>query len=162
MSKPLATKVWLVSVIWSQVWMGSRCVKFGVIDLTFSYWSLEAQHGTSWQKNSLRIWKKDLPRLWNWAAARWPRPYSGLTGQVPLRTGHPVAMVDQRSWVHVLSIISRGCVWEIDVWVLPALLQRLKGWGGQPVSAQIIRCTLHQIGLHGCHPRRKPLLKMMH
>ncbi len=46
--------------------------------------------------------------------------------QVPLRTG--LAMVDQRSWVHMLSIISRGCVWEIYVWVLPALLQRLKGW----------------------------------
>ncbi len=46
--------------------------------------------------------------------------------------------------------------------MLPALLQRLKGWGGQPVSAQTIRRTLHQIGLHGCHPRRKPLLKMMH
>ncbi len=45
--------------------------------------------------------------------------------------------------------------------VLPALLQRLKGWGGQPVSDQIIRRTLHQIGLHDCHPRRKPLLKMM-
>ena len=29
------------------------------------------------------------------AAAQWPRPYSGLTGQVPLRTG--LAMVDQRS-----------------------------------------------------------------
>ncbi len=28
-----------------------------------------------------------------------------------------------------LSVISRGRVWEIDVWVLPALLQRLKGWG---------------------------------
>ncbi len=65
---------------------------------------------------------------------RWPRPYSGLTGQVPLRTG--LAMVDQRSWVHVLSIISRGCVWEIDVWVLPALLQRLKGWG---VSLSVLR-----------------------
>ncbi len=34
--------------------------------------------------------------------------------------------------------------------------------GGQPVSAQTIRRTLHQIGLHGCRPRRKPLLKMMH
>ncbi len=71
-------------------------------------------------------------------------------------------MVDQRSWVHVLSVISRGWVWEIDVWVLPALLQRLKGWGGQPVSAKTIRRTLHQIGLHGCCPRRKPFLKMMH
>ncbi len=105
--------------------------------------------------NSLRIWKKELllyikmalavrrsPRPWNWAAARWPRPYSGLTRQVPLRTS--LAMLDQRSWVHVLSVISRGCVWEIDVWVLPALLQRLKGWGGggvgvQPVSAPTIR-----------------------
>ncbi len=30
--------------------MGSRCVKFGVIALSLSYWSLEVQHGTSWQK----------------------------------------------------------------------------------------------------------------
>ncbi len=34
--------------------------------------------------------------------------------------------------------------------------------GGQPVSAQTICHTLCQIGLHGCRPRRKPLLKMMH
>ncbi len=34
--------------------------------------------------------------------------------------------------------------------------------GGQPVSAQTIRHTRHQIGLHGCRPRRKPLLKMIH
>ncbi len=34
--------------------------------------------------------------------------------------------------------------------------------GGQPVSAQTIRRTLHQIGLHGCCPRRKPVLKMIH
>ncbi|KAL1256371.1 hypothetical protein QQF64_011916, partial [Cirrhinus molitorella] len=36
------------------------------------------------------------------------------------------------------------------------------GVGCQPVSAQTIRRTLHQIGLHGCGPRRKPLLEMMH
>ena len=33
---------------------------------------------------------------------------------------------------------------------------------GQPVSAQTIRRTLHQIGVHGCHPRRKPLMKTIH
>ncbi len=36
------------------------------------------------------------------------------------------------------------------------------GWGVQPVSAQTTRRTLHQIGLHGCFPRKKPLLKMKH
>ena len=34
--------------------------------------------------------------------------------------------------------------------------------GAQPVSAQTIRRTLHSIGLHGCRPRKKPLLKRMH
>ncbi len=33
---------------------------------------------------------------------------------------------------------------------------------GQLVSAQTIRHTLQQIGLHGRHPRRKPLLKLAH
>ncbi len=102
---------------------------------------------------ALAVRRSPIPR--NWAATRRPRPYSGLTGPVPLRTGFN--MVDQRSWVHVLNVISRGCVWEIGVWVLPALLQRLKGWGGQTVSAQTIHRTLHQNW-----SRRKPLLKMMH
>ena len=31
--------------------------------------------------------------------------------------------------------------------------------GGQPVCAQTIRRTLHQIGVYDCHARRKPLLK---
>ncbi len=30
----------------------------------------------------------------------------------------------------------------------------VEGLGGQPVSAQTIRRTTHQIGLHGCRPRR--------
>ncbi len=38
----------------------------------------------------------------------------------------------------------------------------VEGVGGQPISAQTIRRTLHQIGLYGCRPRSKPLLKMMH
>ncbi len=34
--------------------------------------------------------------------------------------------------------------------------------GGQPGSAQTRRRTQQQIGLHGCHPRRKLFLKIMH
>ncbi len=33
---------------------------------------------------------------------------------------------------------------------------------GQLVSAQTIRHILQQVGLHGRHPRRKPLLKLAH
>ncbi len=43
-----------------------------------------------------------------------------------------------------------------------SIAAEVEGVGGQPVSAQTIDRTLHQIGLHGCRPRRKPLLKMMH
>ncbi len=43
-----------------------------------------------------------------------------------------------------------------------SIAAEVEGVGGRPVSAQTIRRTLHQIGLHGCRLRRKPLLKMMH
>ncbi len=43
-----------------------------------------------------------------------------------------------------------------------SIAAEVEGVGVQPVSAQSIRRTQHQIGLHGCHSRRKPLLKMMH
>ncbi len=43
-----------------------------------------------------------------------------------------------------------------------SIATEVEGVGGQPVSAQTIRYTLHQIGLHGCPPRRKLLLKLMH
>ncbi len=38
----------------------------------------------------------------------------------------------------------------------------VEGVEDQPVSAQTIRHTLHQIVLHGCRLRRKPLQKMMY
>ncbi len=43
-----------------------------------------------------------------------------------------------------------------------SIAAEVEGLGGQPVSAQTICRTLHQIGLYGCRPRRKLLLKMMH
>ncbi len=140
MSKPLATKVslpgvmWLVSVTRSQVWMGSRCVKLGVIALTLSYWSLEVQHGTSWLR-TLRIWKKRIVALHKDGVGykkiaktlKLSCSMVAKTIQRFIRTGftknRPQKLVDQRSWVHLFSVISRGCAWEIDVWVL----QRLGG-----------------------------------
>ncbi len=41
-----------------------------------------------------------------------------------------------------------------------SIAAEVEGVGGQPVSAQTICRTLHQIGLNGCRPRREPLLKM--
>ncbi len=43
--------------------MGSRCVNFGVISLILSYWSLEVQHGTSWQRTLWGSEKKMIVAL---------------------------------------------------------------------------------------------------
>ncbi len=44
----------------------------------------------------------------------------------------------------------------------PSIAAEVEGVGGQSVSAQTIRRTPHQIGLHDCRPRGKPLLKIMY
>ncbi len=115
----------------------SMCVKFGVIALTLSYWSLEVQHGTSWQitlwgaeKRIAALHKdgvgyKKIAKTLKLSCSTVAKTNSGSTGPVPLRTG--LTMVNQRCWVHVLSVIFRGYVWEIDVWVLPALLAEVEG-----------------------------------
>ena len=132
--------MWLVSVTRSQVWMGSRCVKFGVISLTLSHtghWKFNmAPHGKELsedsKKNELLLYinhglgyKKianTLKLSCSMVAKTMQRfTRTGSTRNRP-RHGRP------KKWVHVLSVISRGCLWKIDVWVLPALLQRLKGW----------------------------------
>ncbi len=51
------------------------------------------------------------------------------------------------------------CQLSFSFSVIKNIAAEVEGVEGQPVSAQTIRRTLHQIGLRG---RRKPLLKMMH
>lgn len=48
-------------------------------------------------------------------------------GQLPLR--RCLTKIDQRSSMHLPCVISRGCLWKIDVQVLPALLQKLSRLG---------------------------------
>ncbi len=131
--------MWLISVTRSQVWMGSRCVKFGVISITLSYWSLEVQHGTSWQrtlwgfeKRIVALHKDDIgykkfaktlklscstvaktTQWFNRTGSTQNRPCHGWPKKLSARAQHH---------------IQRLCL-GIDVWVLPALQQRLKGWG---------------------------------
>ncbi len=101
-----------------------------------------------------------ISRPWNWAAARWPRPYSILTGRFPLRTG--LGHGRPKRFSALLSVISRGCVWEIDVWCCQHCCRGWEGWG---VSLSLFRHTAHtlQSNLSAWQSsRRKPPLKMIH
>ncbi len=70
-------------------------------------------------------------------------------------------MVDhEKLSAHAQYHIQRLCL-ENRRMSAASIAAEVEGVGGQPVSAQTICRTLHQIGLHGCRPRRKPLLKMM-
>ncbi len=163
--------MWIVSVTRFQVWRGSRCVKFGVIALTFSFWSLEVQHGTSRQKT---LWgsEKKIAALHkdgigykkiaktlklscstvNKTIQRFNR-----TGSTQNRHhGRP-----KKLSACAQSHIQRKCLGNKRI-SAASIAAEVEGVGCQPVSAQTMRRTLHQISLHGCRPRRKPLLKMIH
>ena len=43
-----------------------------------------------------------------------------------------------------------------------SIAAEIEGVGSQSVSALTIHRTLHRIGVHGCYPRRKTLLKTIH
>ena len=159
------------------VLQGLRCEwGAGVLNLVLSLsHSLILVTGSStWHlmaKNSLRIWKRKgivaphkdglairrLPTPWNWAAARWPIWWfnrTGSTRNMP-RHGRPKKLsAHTRCHIQRLSLENR----HISAASIAAEFEEV---GGQPVSAQTIQRKLHQIGLHGCRPRRKPLLKMI-
>ena len=78
------------------------------------------------------------------------RPRVGHPKKLSARAEHHIQMLSlkdqRRSAVSIAAEIEEVCVCG----------------RGQPVSTQTIRHTLHQIGVHGCYPRRKPLLKTIH
>ena len=74
------------------------------------------------------------------------RPRVGRPKKLSARAEHRIQMLSLKYW-------RRSAV---------SIAAKIEELGGQPVSAQTIRRTLHQIGVHGCHPRRKPLLKTIH
>ncbi len=128
-------------------------------------------------KNSLRIWKKKCIALHKYGVGykkiaktlklscstvaktiqRFNR--TGSTQNRP-RHGRPKKLspkLSPRAQHHIqtLCLVNR-CMSAASI------AAEVEGVGGQPVSAQTIRRTLHQIGLHDCRSRRKPLLKMIH
>ncbi len=138
----------------------------------FEYNSLILTTGCStWHlmaKNSLRIWELELllstkmaeairssVTPWNRVTVQWPGSYRGFPRRVSLRTG--LARVDQRSWVLVLCVRCRSWLQKNR-----RIALEVAEVEGQLVSAQTIRHTLQQVGLHGRRPRRKPLLKLAH
>ena len=145
--------------------IGSRCVQICSAALTLSHtghWKF--QHGTKMAKNSLRNLKdvllrymkiakatRRLPTPWNWAAAQWLRSSSVLKERGPFRTDLECA----ERHIQMLSLKD----WRMSPVSIAAEIEEVVG---QPVSAQTIRRTLHQNSMHGCHPRRKPLLKTIH
>uniref|UniRef100_A0AAY5KP38 Transposase Tc1-like domain-containing protein n=1 Tax=Esox lucius TaxID=8010 RepID=A0AAY5KP38_ESOLU len=142
---------------------GLRCVKLGVIALTLphtGHWKFNmAPHGkelsedltkriVALHKDGIGYKKiaKTLKQWFNRTGSNQNRPHHGRPKKL--------SACAQRH-IQRLSLGNRRMS-------AASIAAEVEGVGGQPVSAQTIRRTLHLIGLHGCRPRRKPLLKMMH
>ncbi len=149
--------------------MGSRCVKFGVIALTLSYWSLEvhiAPNGKELSEDLKKIivalhkdgvgYKKIVKTL------KLSCSTVAKTIQRFNRTGftqnRPCHRRPMKLSVCAQHHIQRLCLGNRCM-SAASIAAEVEGVGGQPVSSQTIWPTLHQIGLHGCCPRRKPLLR---
>ena len=153
--------------------MGSRCVKFGVIALSLSHtghWKFNmAPHGKELSEDLKKrivalhkdgVGYKKIAKTLKLSCSTVAKTIqqfnrTGSTQNRP-RHGRPKKL-SARAQCH----IQRLCLGNRRM-SAASIAAEVEGVGGQPVSAQTIRRTLHQIGLHGCRPRRKPLLKMMH
>ena len=121
-------------------------------------------------KNSLRIWKKRIVALHkdgrgckkiantlklSCMVANTIQQFN-RTGYTQNRPRHgPPKSAHAQCHIQRLSLENRRMSGA-------SIVAEVKGVGGQPISAQTICRTVYQIGLHGCCPRRKPLLKMTH
>ncbi len=141
---PISHFLFLVSCD-SLVLQGLRCEwGAGVLNLVLSLslshtWSLEVQHGTSWQrtlwgfeKRIVALHKDDIGYKKFAKTLKLSCSTVAKTTQWFNRTGSTQNR-PRHGWPKKLSAraqhhIQRLCL-GIDVWVLPALQQRLKGWG---------------------------------
>ena len=146
--------MWPVSVTRSQVWMGSRCVKFGVIALTLaSHWKFtmaprgkelwgSAKKIVALHKDGLGFKKiaKTLKLSYSTVAKTIQQfNRTGSTRNRP-RHGQPKNL-SARAQRHIqrLSLGNRRMS-------AASIAAEVEGVGGRPVSVQTLRRTLHQIG----------------
>ena len=87
-----------------------------------------------------------ISRRFKRAWSTWNRPRVGRPKKLSARAERHIQMLSLRD--RCRSAVS--------------IAAEIEEVGGQPVIAQTIRCTLHEIGVHGCLPMRKPLLKTRH
>ena len=149
--------------------IGSRCVQICSAALTLSHTGhRKFQHGTTWQRTlwgSIRHivalhedsqgYKKiaNTLKLSCITVAKIIQCFkrAGFTQNRP-QVGRPKKLsVRAERHNRMLSLKDRR-------WSGVSIAAEIEEVEAHPVSAQTIRRTLHQIGVHGCYPRRKPLL----
>ncbi len=150
--------------------MGSKCVKFGVIAhflilvTRSSKWRLMTKNSQDLKKRIVALHKDGVSytkiaktlKLSCSMAKTIQRFYSTGSAQNRPRHGRP-----KKLSAHAQCHIQRLCLGNRRM-SAASIAAEVEGVGCQSVSARTIRRTLHQIGLHRCRPRRKPLLKRMH
>ncbi len=150
--------------------MGSKCVKFGVIAhflilvTRSSKWRLMTKNSQDLKKRIVALHKDGVGykkiaktlKLSCSMAKTIQRFYSTGSAQNRPRHGRP-----KKLSAHAQCHIQRLCLGNRRM-SAASIAAEVEGVGCQSVSARTICRTLHQIGLHRCRPRRKPLLKMMH